>query len=67
MDIATQIARYEAGELDHEEYIELFQHLLDTGVVWHLQGHYQRETQSLLNAGLLVDRDADNFVGDIIR
>lgn len=67
MDLNTQLIRYENGELDWDEYIELFQRLVDTGMVNYLQGHYGRTARDLMNGGYIIDRDAQNFVGDIVR
>lgn len=33
-DVTGGIIAYETGELDHEEVVELFQHLVDTGLAW---------------------------------
>ncbi len=49
------IIAYENGELDHEQIVELFQDLVDTGIAWQLQGSYGRTAQSLIDAGLVVD------------
>lgn len=43
------IIAYESGELDDEATIELFQHLIDTGLAWSLQGHYDRTATALIN------------------
>lgn len=51
MDVSG-IIRYENGELDEEETVELFQGLIDSGEAWTLQGHYGRTAQSLIDAGL---------------
>jgi hypothetical protein len=37
-----------------EDTLELFQELLDTGIIFELQGHYQREASQLLQAGLIT-------------
>lgn len=50
-DVTAQIVAYEQGELTQEETIDLFQHLVDTGLVWQLQGSYGRTARALLNAG----------------
>jgi len=43
---------YESGELDEVETIELFQHLIDSGLVWNLQGSYGRMARNLIEAGV---------------
>lgn len=49
----TKILAYEAGELDQEEIITLFQSLVDSGLAWRLQGHYGRAAAALLQQGLI--------------
>ena len=51
MNIVSTISRYEAGELDDAEIDALFQRLLDTGVLWSLQGSYQLTAHNLLRLG----------------
>ncbi len=47
------IIAYEDGALDddEDEIIYGFQHLIDSGIVWKLQGHYGRTAQCLIDAG----------------
>ena len=40
-------------ELAHDRLLEAWQYLLDTGVVWNLQGSYQRHVIYLLECGYL--------------
>lgn len=46
------IIKYENGELDEQETIELFQRLIDNGMAWRLQGHYGRTAAALIEAGV---------------
>ena len=50
-DCVGAIIRFEQGELDREETVELFQHLIDTGLAWKLQGSYGRAAKRLIEAG----------------
>lgn len=45
------LIRWENGELDEDETNALFQELLDSGLVWQLQGCYGRAAVALLRAG----------------
>jgi hypothetical protein len=51
-EFLDQIIAYEMGELDEDEVIRLFQNLIDSGLVWKLQGHYGRTARALIDAGL---------------
>jgi hypothetical protein len=49
-----KLIAYEEGQITQdEEIIELFQHLIDTGTCWHLEGHYHRVAATLIEAGLI--------------
>ena len=50
-DLVGAIIDYEAGQLDDDETVELFQHLIDTGTAWQLQGHYGRTAEALIEQG----------------
>lgn len=50
MDVDA-IIRYENGEMIEEETVRLFQSLIDSGVVWSLQGHYGRTARDLIESG----------------
>lgn len=47
--------KWEAGELDEDETVILFQGLIDDGLVWSLQGCYGRQAQALINVGLCTE------------
>ena len=58
MDLVNGIVRYEDGQMDIGETVEFFQHLVNTGMAWTLQGHYGRTAASLIDAGLVtVERE----------
>src|SRR5690348_6892886 len=42
---------HESGGLDDAAIVELFQHLVDTGLAWQLQGQYGRAASALITAG----------------
>ena len=44
---------YEQGNLTEEETIRLFQNLVNSGLVWSLQGNYGRTAKRLLEGGLI--------------
>ena len=51
-DLVGQIMAYEQGDLDQDDAVALFQHMIDDGTVWHLQGSYGRTAQRLIASGL---------------
>lgn len=51
-DVVGFIIDYETGMIDDEdELIEGFQALIDSGMVWTLQGHYGRTAKALIEGG----------------
>lgn len=52
-DTVGEIMRYEEGELSDAETLDLFAHLITTGMAWQLQGHYGRGATYLINNGLI--------------
>lgn len=50
-DLTGFVIAYEGGELDEAAIIDGFQHLIDSGLAWQLQGHYGRTAKALIDAG----------------
>lgn len=50
-DLVGFIMDYECGNMDEERLIRGFQHMINDGIVWTLQGHYGRTAHSLIEAG----------------
>ncbi len=47
----NDIIEYENGEMDCEDVIEFFQGMINSGVVWQLQGSYGRTAMAMIEAG----------------
>ena len=54
MDQIDKMIAYESGELHFDETVEFFQELIDSGLVWHLQGSYGRAARALIDEGWCV-------------
>lgn len=50
-DEVGAIIEFECGMLSEEGTLELFQHLIDNGHAWTLQGSYGRAARALIEAG----------------
>ena len=50
-DIVGFCMDFEAGELEADEVIPGFQHLIDSGYAWKLQGTYGRTAVALIEMG----------------
>lgn len=50
-DLMSFIIAYEEGELEHDEIVEGFQHLIDNGMAWTLQGSYGRLAAHFIEIG----------------
>lgn len=51
-DACAVIEDFDGQDHTDEDRIEAFQHLINTGTVWQLQGFYGRTALRLLNNGL---------------
>ena len=45
-------------DADEDRIIEAWQHLIDTGVVWQLQGAFGRQAEAMIEAGLCAPAEA---------
>ena len=52
-NLTERITEYEQGKLDEQQTIQLFQELVDSGIIMDMQGHYGRFAAQLLEAGLI--------------
>jgi len=46
------IVAYESGELTEDQVTDGFQHLIDNGMAWKLQGSYGRQAMRFIHDGL---------------
>lgn len=51
--LEREVQDYEAGFMDADDAIRLFQELVDKGLIWHLDERYQRIARALLEAGMI--------------
>jgi hypothetical protein len=50
----NMLMEYENGTMSEDEAIQLFQHLIDTGLAWQLQGRYGRTAHRLIEDGYCI-------------
>lgn len=50
-DMVDKIMTYEEGGMSEEEMVAFFQELIDSGIVWKLQGTYGRTAKDLIDSG----------------
>jgi hypothetical protein len=51
--LIENLMKYENGEMNQEEMLELFAHLIESGMAWTLQGSYGRTARDLIRAGFI--------------
>ena len=66
MQLVDQLIAYEEGQLTEDQEIAFFEHLVQTGTCWQLQGHYQRVAATLMEAGL-IDSPVHNTKANTTR
>jgi hypothetical protein len=66
-DITSAIIDFESGNLNNDKIVELFQHLVDTGMAWQLQGEYGRTAKALIEAGLVTPKNDEYFVAPGVK
>ncbi len=50
-DLTGRIMQFEYGIMTADEIVRLFQDLIDTGIVWSLQGTYGRMAKRMIDLG----------------
>lgn len=51
-DLKDRMMQYELGELDEAEIIDLFQELIDCGIIWALEEKYLTTAKKLLSSSI---------------
>lgn len=54
-DACAAIEGFDGESHDEDTIISAFQFLIDTGVVWQLQGFYGRGARALINSGQCIE------------
>ena len=54
MDVVSGLTGLDEGTLTEDEETELFQHLVNTGLAWQLQGRIGRQAAAMINVGLIA-------------
>jgi hypothetical protein len=55
MPNVSDMMAYENGTMDREQMVDFFQGLIDSGIVWSLQGSYGRTAAQLIDSGYCED------------
>ncbi len=59
-DLIDRLIQYEEGDMELEEIADLFQQLVDSGMINSLQGHYHRMAEALAKDGWIKLKSKDN-------
>ncbi len=62
IDMLEKIGAYESGDMSQDEEVSFFQELVDSGMAWHLQGHYGRHATYLAESGLINISEGKNEI-----
>lgn len=54
INLVEALIGLDEGTLDEDQEVELFQHLVDTGLAWQLQGRIGRQAVDMIDAGLVT-------------
>lgn len=53
-ELHAAMEAYENGDLDGDGMVRMFQHLVDSGDAWRLNGRYGRTAMELIGMGLVT-------------
>jgi hypothetical protein len=53
MNMINAIIQYESGDMSHDDIIQFFAKLVETGLISAMQGHYQRTARDLIEGGYI--------------
>lgn len=63
----NEIMDYEEGKLNEAETIQMFAHLIESGLAWQLQGHYGRTASAMIQSGLITERgELTDYARDLV-
>ena len=53
MNMINAIIQYESGDMSHDDIIQFFAELVETGLISVIQGYYLRTAQDLIEGGYI--------------
>ena len=54
-NMVESIVKFENGDMSESEVVDFFQEIINSGLVWQLQGFYGRIAEDLIEEGLCID------------